>query len=89
MAIDIKSIVMEQVTEQLNNAMPKVKDGIENLLIEKIQSEEVEKAWADALNKGINLPFLNEAQEQKVFEEIIDKGTDIIAGVMRTMLKKV
>ena len=63
--------------------------NIENLLIEKIQSEEVEKAWADALNKGINLPFLNEAQEQKVFEEIIDKGTDIIAGVMRTMLKKV
>ena len=58
-------------------------------MIEKIQSEELEKAWATELNERINLPFLNEEQEQKVFEEIVDKGTDIVAGVMRSMLSKV
>jgi hypothetical protein len=89
MAIDIKSIVMEQVTKHIEEAMPGVKEGIEQLLIEKIQSKEVEKAWADELNRRINLPFLNESQEQKVFEEIVDKGTDVIAGVIGAMLKKV
>ena len=87
--MDIKAIVLEQVTKHVAAAVPDVKDGIEQLLIEKIQSKEVEEAWATELNERINLPFLNEKQEQQVFEEIVDKGTDIVAGIMRTMLTKV
>ena len=56
-------------------------------MIEKIQSEEVEKEWATAINEKINLPWLNEEQEQKVFEEVIDKGTDILAAVLRKVIK--
>lgn len=87
--MDIKEIVLKEINKHVEAAIPGVKDGIEQLLIEKIQSKEVEEAWATELNKRINLPFLNEKQEQKVFTEIVDKGTDIIAGVMRTMLSKV
>jgi hypothetical protein len=33
------------------------------------------------------LPILNEEQEQKVFEELVDKGTDLVAVVLSRLLK--
>ena len=30
---------------------------------------------------------MNEAQEQEFFENVIDKGTDIVAGIMSKLLK--
>jgi len=80
---------MNQIQAKIEESVPGMKEGIESLIIEKIQSEEVEQAWASELNRRINLPFLNEAQEQKVFKEMVDKGTDIIAGVIRAALVKV
>ena len=41
------------------------------------------------INEKINLPFLNEKQEQKVFETVIDKGTDVFAAVLKELLKKI
>tara|TARA_R100000152_G_C6781969_1_gene217818 strand:+ start:376 stop:639 length:264 start_codon:yes stop_codon:yes gene_type:complete len=87
--MDIKSIVLNQLVKQAEAAVPDMKDGIEDLIIEKIQSEEFEEKWASEINKKINLPFLNEKQEQKVFETIIDKGTDVFAAVLKELLKKV
>ena len=87
--MDIKSIVLNQLVKQAEAAVPDMKDGIEDLIIEKIQSEEFEEKWASEINKKINLPFLNEEQEQKVFETIIDKGTDVFAAVLKQILKKV
>jgi len=87
--MDIKSIVLNQLVKQAEAAVPDMKDGIEDLIIEKIQSEEFEEKWASEINKKINLPFLNEEQEQKVFETIIDKGTDVFAAVLKELLKKV
>ena len=51
------------------------------------QSKEFEKEWATAINKKINLPGLNEKAEQVIFEKMIDKGTDIVAGVMTKILE--
>ena len=87
--MDIKSIVLNQLVKQAEAAVPDMKDGIEDLIIEKIQSEEFEEKWASEINKKINLPFLNEEQEQKVFETIIDKGTDVFAAVLKELLKRV
>ena len=87
--MDIKSIVLNQLVKQAEAAVPDMKDGIEDLIIEKIQSEEFEEKWASEINKKINLPFLNEEQEQKVFETIIDKGTDVFAAVLKELLKKI
>ena len=86
--MDIKSIVLNEITKQIESSVPSMKDGIEDLIIQKIQSEEVEEKCASEINKKINLPFLNEEQEQKVFETIIDKGTDVFAAVLKQLLKK-
>ena len=86
--MDIKSIVLNQLVKQAEAAVPDMKDGIEDLIIEKIQSEEFEEKWASEINKKINLPFLNEEQEQKVFETMIDKGTDVFAAVLKELLRR-
>jgi len=86
--MDIKSIVLNQLVKQVEASVPDMKDGIEDLIIEKIQSEEFEEKWASEINKKINLPFLNEEQEQKVFETMIDKGTDVFAAVLKELLRR-
>ena len=85
--MDIKSIVLNELTKQVEATVPKMQDGIETFIIEKIQSEEFEKEWATAINDKVNLPLLNEEQEQKVFEELVDKGTDLVAVVLSRLLK--
>ena len=87
--MDLKQIILDQLVKQAESAVPEMKDGIEDLIIAKIQSEEFEEKWATEINKKINLPFLNEEQEQKVFETIIDKGTDVFSAVLKQLLKKV
>ena len=85
--MSIKSIVVSEITKQVEASIPELQKGLESLVIDKIQSEEFEKEWATALNKKVNLPFLNEAQEQELFETLVDKGTDIVAGIMSKLLK--
>tara|TARA_R100001443_G_scaffold482_3_gene1912 strand:+ start:2407 stop:2670 length:264 start_codon:yes stop_codon:yes gene_type:complete len=85
--MDIKSIVVGEITKQVEASIPQLQSGLEALVINKIQSEEFEKEWATAINKKLNLPLMNEAQEQELFETLIDKGTDILAGIMSKLLK--
>tara|TARA_Y100001972_G_scaffold3500_1_gene3939 strand:- start:335 stop:598 length:264 start_codon:yes stop_codon:yes gene_type:complete len=85
--MDIKSIVIGELTKQVESSIPQLSAGLEALIIQKIQSEEFEKEWATAINKKINLPLMNEEQEQELFENLIDKGTDIVAGIMSKLLK--
>ena len=87
--MDIKSIIIQSMVKHAESAVPELKGGIEDLIIQKIQSEEFEEKWASEINEKINLPWLNEKQEQKVFETIIDKGTDVFASVLRELLKRV
>ena len=84
--MDIKSIVIGELTKQVESSIPQLSAGLETLIINKIQSEEFEKEWATAINKKINLPLMNEEQEQELFENLIDKGTDIVAGIMKKLL---
>tara|TARA_R100001463_G_scaffold26130_3_gene61349 strand:+ start:5339 stop:5602 length:264 start_codon:yes stop_codon:yes gene_type:complete len=84
--MDIKSIVIGELTKQVESSIPQLSAGLEALIIDKIQSEEFEKEWATAINKKINLPLMNEEQEQELFENLIDKGTDIVAGIMKKLL---
>jgi len=85
--MDIKSIVLSELTKQVEATVPQLQSGIESFIIEKIQSEEFEKEWATAINEKINLPLLNEEQEQEVFEKLVDKGTDLVASVFARMLQ--
>ena len=85
--MDIKGIVLQEITKQVEASVPQLQAGIESFIIEKIQSEEFEKEWATAINEKINLPLLNEEQEQEVFEKLVDKGTDLVASVFARMLQ--
>jgi len=85
--MDIKSIVVGEITKQVEASIPQLQSGLEALVINKIQSKEFEKEWATAINKKINLPGLNEEAEQVLFEKMVDRGTDIVAGVMSKLLK--
>ena len=85
--MNIKSIVLGEITKQVEASIPEIKKSLEALVIDKIQSKEFEEEWATAINKKINLPLMNEAQEQEFFENVIDKGTDIVAGIMSKLLK--
>ena len=85
--MDIKSIVLSQVTKQVEASIPELQNGIEKFIISTIQSKEFEKKWATAINEKINLPGINEKAEQVLFEKMVDKGTDVIAGIMSSILK--
>ena len=85
--MNIKSVVLGEITKQVEASIPELQKGLEALVIDKIQSKEFEKEWATALNKKLNLPFLNEEQEQELFETMIDKRTDIVAGIKSKLLK--
>jgi hypothetical protein len=85
--MNIKSVVLGEITKQVEASIPELQKGIEALVIDRIQSKEFEKEWATAINKKINLPGLNERAEQVLFEKMIDKGTDIVAGIMSKLLK--
>ena len=85
--MDIKSIVVSEITKQAEASVPQLKKAINDYVIETIQSKEFEKEWATAINKKINLPGLNEKAEQVIFEKMIDKGTDLVASVMVRLLE--
>ena len=85
--MDIKSVVLGEITKQVEASIPELQKRIEVLVIDTIQSKEFEKEWATAINKKINLPGLNERAEQVLFEKMIDRGTDIVAGIMSKLLK--
>tara|TARA_Y100000593_G_C4262868_1_gene313168 strand:+ start:927 stop:1193 length:267 start_codon:yes stop_codon:yes gene_type:complete len=85
--MDIKSIVVGEVTKQIEASIPELQNGIEAFVINKVQSKEFEKEWASEINRKVNLPWLNEEQEQELFETLVDKGTDIVAGILSKLLK--
>lgn len=85
--MNIKSIVLGEITKQVEASIPELQKGLEALVIDRIQSEEFEEEWATAINKKVNIPWMNEEQEQELFENLIDKGTDIVAGIMSKLLK--
>ena len=85
--MDIKAIVVGEITKQAEASVPQLKKAINDYVIDTIQSKEFEKEWATAINQKINLPGLNEKAEQVIFEKMIDRGTDIVAGIMSKLLK--
>ena len=49
--MDIKSIVVGEITKQVEASIPQLQSGLEALVISKIQSKEFEEEWATAINK--------------------------------------
>lgn len=58
-------------------------DKMQDDMLSLLQSEEVETQIATAINKKINIPFVKESDEQKLFEQVVDVVTDVITGIFR------
>ena len=71
--MDLKAILVAAAESQAD----KVKDDMMSVL----NSKEMEKKIASAINEKINLPFIPEDKEQELFEKIVDVVTDLIAGI--------
>ena len=73
--MDIKKMLMEAAEAQAD----KVKDD----MMSALNSEEMEKEIASAINKKIDIPFVSEEKEQQFFERVVDIVTDLVAGLFK------
>jgi hypothetical protein len=71
--MDLKAILVAAAESQAD----KVKDDMMSVL----NSKEMEKKIASAINEKINLPFIPEDKEQELFEKVVDVVTDLLAGL--------
>lgn len=71
--MDIKAMMIKAAESQA--------DEIRNSILESIQSEETEKYIAEKMDKAINIPFVKDEKEAKIFRDIADLITDVIYHV--------
>ena len=88
----LKKMVIETTEDTIEDNLPLVMSSVESMLLEKIDSEDVKKDLATWLNKKLNLPVMNEKQEQRFFEGLIDKVQSffvvLIPKLFKAVLKK-
>ena len=77
--MNIKSMLIKLAEEQA--------DKMQEEAMKHLGSDEIKKEWATWINNKINLPFMNEKQEQEFFEKMIDIGTDFFASLVPKLLK--
>jgi hypothetical protein len=58
-------------------------DEYQDEFIGYIQSDELKEQLATKINKKINLPFLNEEQEQELLEKLVDWITDVLEDIAK------
>ena len=73
--MDIKAMLVAAAEAQAD----KVKDD----MMTARNSEEMENQIASAINAKVNIPFVSEADEQKLFKQVVDVITDLIAGIFK------
>jgi len=58
-------------------------DKVKDDMMSALNSEEMENQIASAINAKVNIPFVSEADEQKLFKQVVDVITDLIAGIFK------
>ena len=58
-------------------------DKVKGDMIAALNSEEMENKIATAINEKINIPFVSEEDEQKLFKQMVDALTDLLAGLFK------
>jgi len=71
--MDIKKMLVELAESQAD----KVKDD----MMSQLNSKEMEKKIASAINEKIDIPFVSEEKEQVFFEKVVDVVTDLLHGL--------
>lgn len=78
-----KKIAFDYGKQAFEEAFEKAQDKAEEELLKRANSEETKVFIATKLNKRINLPILNESQEQHIFE----KATGLFQEVLQMIIK--
>tara|TARA_R100000458_G_scaffold37129_1_gene34584 strand:+ start:413 stop:640 length:228 start_codon:yes stop_codon:yes gene_type:complete len=56
-------------------------DKVKDDMMSQLNSEEMEKKIASAINAKIDIPFVSEDKEQIFFEKVVDVVTDLLHGL--------
>ena len=56
-------------------------DKVKDDMMSQLNSKEMEKKIASAINEKIDIPFVSEDKEQVFFEKIVDVVTDLLHGL--------
>ena len=73
--MDIKAMLVAAAESQADKVMDD--------MMTAINSDEMENQIASAINAKVNIPFVSEADEQKLFKQVVDVITDLIAGIFK------
>ena len=73
--MDIKSMLVAAAEAQA--------DKVKGDMMIALNSEEMENKIASAINAKINIPFVSEKDEQKLFKQMVDVITDVLAGLFK------
>jgi len=76
----IKKAVLAKI---LNKAQNHIVDEYQDEFINYVQSDDLKVELATKINKKLNLPFLNEEQEQELLEKLIDWTTDVLEDIAK------
>ena len=76
----LKKVVLAKIIDKAKDHIVK---EYQDEFISYIQSDELKEELATKINKKLNLPFLNESQEQELLEKMIDWLTDVLEDLAK------
>ena len=89
---EIKKMVIETTEDTIEDNLPLVMSSVEQMMLNEIESGDHIKGLATWLNKKLNLPLMNEKQEQKFFEDLLSRVQSffmiLIPKLFKSLLKK-
>ena len=69
------------IKEMLMAAAEAQADKVKDDMMSQLNSKEMEKKIASAINEKIDIPFVSEDKEQIFFEKVVDVVTDLLHGL--------
>ena len=85
-------MVVDTTEDTIEDNLPLLMSSVEHLMLKEIESGDHIKGLATWLNKKLNLPVMNEKQEQKFFEDVLSRVQSffmiLIPKLFKALLKK-
>ena len=73
---ELKDLIREQ-----NGRVRELEGNMSGVKASQLNSKEMEKKIASAINEKIDIPFVSEEKEQVFFEKVVDVVTDLLHGL--------
>ena len=79
---EIKNNFKDAIEEEIKEAKSEVSLSVKDKILYFFEDEKGKKELVDKVNKAIDIPFLSESVEEKIFTVIFD----VIGGVLKKVL---